>query len=242
MKTFKTIVLIISLSAFLESSCRKGSVWGIKGEGETLSEKRTLNEFNAINLPLNAEVIFVQDSLYFLEVTAQKNILPILETKVNNNTLNMDFSRKVWKYQKIKMSLHAPNIAKITISGDGQIEVNNTLNRETLDLDISGSGNVSIATLSVQNLTAKISGSGKITVSSGNALRENFSVSGSGEILTEFLDCEKADVNISGSGQIRLKCSQSLNVNISGSGHVLYRGKPAVNASITGSGKLDQLD
>ncbi len=72
MKTLK-IILILATTSLLVQSCRKGS-WlsNIQGEGSTVTETRTATNFNSINLNCDGDVQYVQDSVYFLQISAQK--------------------------------------------------------------------------------------------------------------------------------------------------------------------------
>jgi len=241
MKSFQFIAIII-LTGLLSQSCRKGSMWGIRGEGSSVTESRYVTGFSAINLSVNADISYMQDSVYKLEITGQRNILLILDTKTEGNDLTIDFKRNVWTYDKLKLIIHSPNLSKLNISGSGNIDVSNTITGNNLDLVISGSGNISVPAVSLQSLSAKISGSGDIRVHGGSCSSEYLSISGSGNITCDFLSGKNGDIKMSGSGNISTNCSETLTVKISGSGNVKYRGTPAINSDISGNGKLIHID
>ncbi len=224
------------------ASCRKGSMWGVRGEGDNITENRTVSGISAINLSVDANITYVQDSVYSLEVSGQKNILAILDTRVEGGELRLDFKRNVWDHNRLNLIVHSPQMNKINISGSGNVEVSNRINGSHLDLQISGSGNITVPTVSLQSIDVKMSGSGSINVRSGVCSSEYFSISGSGEMNCEFVNATNATAKISGSGNIVLSASGTLNVDISGSGSVKYRGSPAVTSNISGSGKLIHLN
>lgn len=242
MKSGNIIIVCIVISTIFIQSCHKGSMWGIRGEGDTVSETRSLTGFTAVDLSIEADVSYVQDSVYSVEISAQRNILSILETKVKGETLIMDFKRNVWKHNDVYIVIHSPGLNRLQLSGSGNINVLNNISVNSLNCTISGSGNISVSSVSVQSLELKISGSGNINVNNGSCKNANYSISSSGTIKTENLITENANTSISGSGNILLNCTNSLQANISGSGNISYRGNPTVTKNISGSGQLLKLD
>jgi len=237
----RNLSIIVMCIAVISFSCRKGT-WGIKGEGSDITEIRNISGFNGIQLNCDAHIVYVADTVYRLEVTCQKNILPILETKLVGSDLCVDFKRNVWDHSKINIVIHSPSLNKMNVSSSGKITSESLLNVSALELAISGSGNISVSSVSVQSLTLRLNGSGSIDVAEGTARSENFSISGSGSIRTEFVKATTSQVNISGSGNMYISVSDKLNLDISGSGSVYYHGKPSINFNVSGSGKVIGLD
>jgi hypothetical protein len=60
MKSFKLIIMLAVASSTLFQSCRKGSVWGIRGEGSSINETKNLRGFNAIRLAIDVNVAFTK--------------------------------------------------------------------------------------------------------------------------------------------------------------------------------------
>lgn len=154
MKTNKCVIGFLILTAVFVQSCKKGGMWGIKGQGENITEVRNVSDFDKIQLSTDADIEYVQDSIYKLEVNAQKNILAVLETKVVANELIIDFKRNVWEHHKIGIIIHSPNMHKINLSGSGVMTIKNKINSPSLDVTISGSGNLSINSMTVQSFSS----------------------------------------------------------------------------------------
>lgn len=240
MKTIKifipAIIILLSLQA-----CNKGRIWGIQGRGSDITETRNAGAFIGVDLRCDADVELVRDSTFSIEITGQENILKVLDTKVENGNLIIDYKKRVWRHNQIKIIVHTANIQSVFISGSGNINIQNEMNANTFDLKISGSGDINTAALNVQTLTAHISGSGNIKIPGGVVQAGKFSISGSGNINSEFAVSSTMDAKISGSGNITVNVSETLNASISGSGDIKYRGKPTVTVSISGSGKVTHI-
>jgi len=240
MRTIKFILpaLLIILSI---SSCRK-EPFGIWGKGNNVTEVRNVTGFTGIDLAMSATVYYHQDSVYWVEISAQPNIMKYIETQVHGNTLEIDCRPNLHSHNSIVVIVHSPQMNLLHVSGSGDIYAKTSITTTSMDVSLSGSGNISIPSLSAQNLKTKISGSGDIDIEGGSVSDEDFSVSGSGNIDVVNVISNTSEVNISGSGDMQLSVIQSLKVEISGSGTVKYKGNPGVETHISGSGDVIHIN
>jgi hypothetical protein len=241
MRTTKFILplLIIALNFI---SCRKDHLLPISGKGENITESRNITGFTGIDLGMDADVYYQQDSVYRVEISAQSNVLPVLKTVLKGNVLEITMHTWIVHAHPITITIHSPNIIQLSISGSGNINVQNAIATKSLDVLVSGSGDVSIPSLTAQSLNADISGSGNVSISGGSVSDEYFSVNGSGDIDALSLTSSTSRVKVSGSGNILVTVLQSLTATISGSGNVKYKGTPAIEADVTGSGKIIRIN
>jgi len=234
-----TIISTLTLVSLFTSSCYKRRGWtAIQGRGDVVTEKRYLKNADRIQLSIDANVEYKQDSAYFLEVTAQPNILSVVRTDVHGTTLKISYSQEVWQHKQVTVVVHTPNMKGMNISGSGNISSDFEIKTSLLDLGIGGSGNISLGKVEAATLSAKISGSGNITLRDGSCDNQVMSISGSGNIRSAGCVTDSNNSTISGSGNIDINVIESLDVKISGSGDIRYRGIPAVSVDISGSGKL----
>lgn len=238
---FAAFLVPVSILALSLTSCKKEKIFGVIGKGKTVTEYRIVSGFDKISLSVNADVYFVQDSIYSLEVSGQSNVLSVLETDVDDHELEIEFDKRVHKHSKVTIIVHAPSITEFEISGSGKIESQSPVVTNSMRLKISGSGNIYIPTLNTAILEANISGSGNIQIANGTITSERLTVSGSGDIDAVNAIAAHASAKISGSGDISLYATETLDATISGSGNIKYQGTPAVNVNISGSGKVIHL-
>lgn len=243
----------------LFSACRK-----ITGEGPVVTESRQASGFTGIDLEVSGSLHFVPDSVYSVQISAQKNILDIIKTPVDDGVLSIGFrgNPRVRSHEPIVVEVHAPDIVKLGISGSATLYIDKPFYPAHLDMDISGSGDLlgdtvrsagkisfhlsgsgslTLPYLEGDILEANISGSGRVRVDSGRVDSEQLHISGSGDFRLAGVEARTATVHSSGSGNAELYLTQQLDVNISGSGMVYYRGNPRITAQISGSGKVHPL-
>jgi Putative auto-transporter adhesin, head GIN domain len=236
----KSILAILAFLSLTLSSCIKDK---ITGEGPVVTQTRSADNFSAIDLRVSGDVFFKQDTVYKLEITAQQNILDVIETHVTNNKLVIKFKNdvNVKSHEPIKIIVSAPFISGLSISGSGNINTQGPVSASSMNMSISGSGNIEMDQLTTGFIDANISGSGNIKVSGGTATEEKLRISGSGNIDLDDVAATRATTTTSGSGDVRVFASQNLSITITGSGSVYYKGNPIINTSISGSGKVIHL-
>ncbi|MBN2728073.1 MAG: DUF2807 domain-containing protein [Bacteroidales bacterium] len=234
MKT-KIFILTFVLAATTLTSCFNSH--HIEGNNNVISQTRSLPVFTDIENEGSLDVMYVQDSVYFVEIEAEGNLIPYIETDVYGTELRIRVQRRrnLDPNYPINIYVHAPTLNSVNLSGSGSI-VCDTVQTSYLNVKISGSGQITMPMI-CNNLNAKISGSGDMYLS-GTATRGDLDISGSGTIYGYNLQQTECIADISGSGNMYLNVSDLLDVVISGSGDVYYMGSAAVSTSISGSGSV----
>jgi hypothetical protein len=233
MKRLSILFLVVSTICF--TSCRK-----VIGEGGLVSETRSTGNFDGVESQVSANITYVQGASYGVELSAQQNILDVMETPVLNNKLVVRFKNnvRVKSHEQITVNVTAPSISNITSSGSGNVSVLSPLTAPGLVFKLSGSGNVYLPVVTCDYLESNISGSGDIYITGGTANSEHLKISGSGHIDAQNVLAKAVTTTTSGSGSIKVTAAELLDVTISGSGSVYYWGKPLVSTHISGSGRV----
>ena len=227
---------LLAMFSLFAISCQKTT-----GEGPVVNETRNITNFNGIDQRISASVYYTEAPTYGVVVSAQQNILGVLQTYVSNNRLVIKFKEgvRVKSHEAIRVDVSAPAVNSLRLSGSGNLYVQGPFAPSTLELDISGSGDRNLTALNTAYLDANISGSGNIRIAGGTATEEKLKISGSGNLNLENVSAARVTTTTSGSGVMRVTATETLNVTISGSGSVYYKGTPQVNATISGSGTVN---
>ena len=233
------IMLAAAAALITSSSCKK-----VIGEGDPQTETRNVTDFSGVSASIGGKIYYKIDPVYKVEITAQRNILDVIEASRSNGHLLLKVKDgvRIKSNEEIIVNISAPTADYFHVSGIGDLVVIGNINATDLDMSISGTGDLTMPAISVANkLKAAISGTGNINVLAGSAKIEELRISGSGKLLLEAVTAEKAEATISGSGDIKVNVSQSLDATISGSGSVYYRGNPLISTSISGSGRVKPI-
>ncbi|MDP2006126.1 MAG: head GIN domain-containing protein [Rubrivivax sp.] len=223
---------------------------GVQGSGTAATETRTVPEFQAIGLSGAMDLIVRQGATQSVQLQADDNLLPLLETVVESGNKGATLLVR-WKRQdggwfggwnsvntrtKVVVNVVVPKLTALSTSGAGDIHLQ-TFNTPTLQLSISGSGDARLDGLSTEALSVRISGSGDVS-GNGSAVKTSISIAGSGDVRLTELRSDEVSVSIAGSGDAAVNAQKSLSVSIAGSGDVVYVGNPEVKSSVAGSGSV----
>ncbi len=259
--------LLLSALLILGCSVVSNTILGrntLRGSGQLVTEQRAVRDFDRISITAIGDVNLTQGESETLLIEADDNLLPYIETRVENGTLILGLTEEardlnIRPSKPIRFNLTIINLASLSIPGSGDIySAGLKLDNLTIDIagsghaqldaleanfiriDIGGSGVVNIDSLFANRIDVGISGSGEVRVY-GEVNEQEISIPGSGDYQARKLISDLARVEISGSGAATVWAIDRLDVHIPGSGTVRYGGSPAVTQSISGSGAVIQL-
>jgi hypothetical protein len=211
----------------------------VVGNGQRVSETRTLGEFTAIAVSGAIGLKLKQGEQTQVVVNADSNLLPLIELSVDGEKA----LRVRWKpgtsirpHGRVWIDVLAPKVQAVSSTGSSDIEID-SVRTPQLALSIAGSGGLRAKGLQQDELTIGVTGSGGVQAA-GQAGRLRITISGSGDVRANELAANEVSVNISGSGDAAVNAAKTLNVAVAGSGDVVYTGSPAVNQAIAGSGSV----
>jgi len=223
--------------------------WGsgeqVKGDGKLAREARQLGDFDGISLSGHFELKVKQSATPRVELEADGNLLPYVETKVvdgsKGRTLQISVKRgySVYAKQPLKIEVDMASLRAIGIAGSGKAEVD-SFKTDKVDFSVAGSGTVLAPRLDAGKVSMSIAGSGDI-VAGGKAAELGVSIAGSGDVKATELVADEVKVSISGSGDAAVQAAKKLKVSIAGSGDVRYTGNPEMSSSVAGSGSVRKL-
>jgi hypothetical protein len=188
------------------------------GSGVAKTETRAVGSFSKIELAGSPDIEVAVGSDTSVAVTADDNLLPIIETKVEGDTLKIRSERSYNTSLGVKVDIKVPAL-------DG--------------VSITGSGNIRVAGLQAGDMGASVTGSGNVTLS-GVVDQLSIRITGSGDVRAGELAAKRVKAAVTGSGNATVRAAEELDARVTGSGNVLYSGHPSqVRRSVTGSGEIN---
>lgn len=216
---------------------------GVRGSGEVETEDRVLDTFTSVVATGRGEVRITRGEVQSVTVTAEDNLLPLLETNVRGGvlTLRVEDGTVIRPTEPILFEITVAELGRVENSGSGDMTVDGW---RAVDAEVSssGSGDVAVADLTVDSLSAATSGSGDVVIS-GTTTSQRAETTGSGDYRACGLDSEDAEITTSGSGEAVVTVTGRLVATSSGSGSILYAGDPdEVSEDSSGSGDVEAVD
>lgn len=217
----------------------------VSGSGKAATELRTLPPFQGVALSGSMDLVVRQGGTQSVELKADDNLLPYLETEVTGSgadaKLHVRWKRGVSINTRTdaRISVTVPQLTSLAASGSGDMVVE-PFETPSLKIRVSGSSDTRLQKLTTADLQISISGSGDVD-GAGSATKLKISVAGSGDIKLRELKSDEVSVTIAGSGDASVHADKALEVRIAGSGDVTYTGNAAtVSAKVAGSGSVNK--
>ncbi len=175
-----------------------------RGSGNVASEKRDVSGFKSVDVGGVFQVEIVAQKEFSVEVLADDNLLPLIRTSVDGNTLHIDAERRISPSSPIHIRISAPDIEKLQVSGVANVTMSDVKN-STLAVDTSGASKIAIT---------------------GETAKLTIDVSGASKIDAENLKAIDASIDASGASKINVNVSGELKSDLSGASKVTYTGTP----------------
>jgi hypothetical protein len=232
----------IVLATVLFTNCRYTGKWK-KGNGEVTTESRQASDFTGVSSNGSFDVYVTAGSPASVKIEAESNLLPYIETYVEDNVLKVRTKDDVWLRPRraIKIFVTAPHFKKIYSRGSGDIIGQTPITDSSgLDLHVTGNGTVKME-VDAPEVTAVLTGNGGMELK-GRSKKFNCKLQGNGNLKAFNLLAEETTVNIFGNGDAEVYASVKLNVSVGGNGNVKYKGNAQPATHITGNGNISRAD
>jgi hypothetical protein len=199
-----TLASVFSIGGFALKSFSFSVFSGVKGSGNIKTEQREVSEFKSVKVGGAIVVEITAQKDYSLEIEGDDNILPLITTEVDGDTLKIRSEKGYSTSNPIKVRISAQNID---------------------DLDLSGASKVSIVNLDNESLNVDTSGASKISCE-GKTKNLTVDMSGASHFDSEKLSADSVSVDASGASKANVSVKDSLKADLSGASKVVYYGNP----------------
>lgn len=209
-----------AFAAVLAAGCTPPWENGIEGSGIVVTETRAVSGFTGIELDGEGELIITQGDTEALTIESDDDILPVIESTVENGTLELDVENGefVDSFTRLVYTVTVVNLSSVSLDGAGSIRVED-LTTGALEVDLDGAGEFVI---------------------SGTATSQTIDIDGASSYNGRDFATAQTTIRIDGAADVTVRVSDMLDVEIDGTGDVIFFGDPQVTQSIDGSGSVEQ--
>lgn len=212
-----------------------------RGSGVMKSQTREVQSFHVIEVSYPAEVFISQGATESLEIEADDNLLPGLQTRVRNGTLEIFYKvedgNAVRPTKPVRITIVVRDIDEVDFESAGTIEITG-IETDSLSVSVSGAGELKLNDIAVKDLSVNLSGAGSMSAS-GTTDELEVNISGFGDFNGKDMQSKSANVNISGAGGASVWAEDQLDAQISGAGSITYYGSPEVTRQVSGVGGIN---
>jgi hypothetical protein len=226
---------IVVAAAFLFSCAARAEV---RGSGNVQRETRVVEPFTGVSVSsgIRGEV---QIGKQHVELEADDNILPLIETVVEDGILVVRFKPHTTLDTRNPTVVHvtAPTITALESSGGSALRASLAATDE-LSIESSGGGEVQAHQVAVKSLRADVSGGGGLVLD-GSADQMKLAMSGGARCKGEKLQTRTVRIDASGGSTARLAASESVRGVASGGSVVHVHGNAETRVMTSGGSSIE---
>jgi Putative auto-transporter adhesin, head GIN domain len=208
------VVTLVTLSA-ATTAC---GMIGTRGEGAVTSETRQTDPFTRIESGTGIHVSIGIGQASPLEVRAQGNILPLIETKVSDGTLRIQHSKAFTSSEKIEVLVATPALERIVLSGGSRGTIDG-LSSDAFDVELTG---------------------GSVLTATGTAKSLSLAVSGGSVAELDDLAVATVDLDLSGGSRVEVRATDAVQGSATGGSRVSVAGGANATVDTTGGSQVEQ--
>ncbi len=206
------------------------------------TETRRVKDFTTVQLTGSSSVTIKEGNGFAVQVTGAKEALNKAETRVKGDTLVLSVKDRGWfttSSKEVHFDITMPRIKGVKLTGSGDVDLDDSVTTESIDLSVTGSGDISADTITAKNMVLTVTGSGNIRIDrveviageavikgsgdievAGEVHTQRVRVMGSGNFKGWKLSAQVAQGSIMGSGDVDLGKAEQRSFNVMGSGEV----------------------
>jgi len=208
----KIPIIVIAAVAIVAGCSRPG----IQGDGVITTEDRPISEFSKLVVTGGYEIEW-SSGKPALTISSDQNLLPLVETVVSGNTLQIDSKEELVPTKGIKIILSSATLADVQLTGGISFKASQITGQD-LKLESTGASEISVDG-SVTNLEVNLTGASKLNAKS--------------------LQTQNATLSLIGASEADVTVTDSLKASVTGAGSLTYSGNPkSVEKNITGAGTI----
>lgn len=212
------LIIFTCVSILFITGCKKDR---LTASGDQTTDIRFPGEFTGINTSGSTPVQVSYGTEFKVELRGSSNLIPYFKTNIINGTLYLGYEKASVQHDDVQAFITLPSIRNTALSGSGKISIEGDFPAiNEFKASISGSGDILVNdTFEAEKVLINLSGSGKADLLKVDSKEAEVDISGSGNASLTVQNKLKA--KISGSGKVYYSGSPEVDAKVSGSGKVI---------------------
>jgi hypothetical protein len=232
-----------------------------EGSGTQGDEERPVAAFRNVAAHHGIQVLIDDASDNSLTVEADDNLLPLVETKVENETLLVRVTGNLKTRKPIRVHVSTKQLSKVSATSSASVKASKAsdarvhvqaessgqvaideVQGEQIELTATSSGDVSTKSVEGKKLHVTVNSSGRVSVA-GKIDEQRIEVSSSGNYNAGQLDSRLIRVDCNSAGSVLVHATDEIVGSASSAGSVRYLGSPAkVSVSTDSAGSVGKAE
>jgi len=223
--------IVIALLAHASCSAERQSAEAT-AKSKTIEEDRTAKYFSHVVSSAVGDVHFTQGEKPSIKVVGREEFVKKTTTEIDGETLYIktvkDGKQKILTPKQFNLAVYitSPDLTNMTLRGVGDVEVSGNLNTDTLDIGVSGVGDVKVSDLVCDRLIVSVKGTGDVDIAKARCKTADFTLKGVGDVSANLIKTDSTNIVMKGVGDmdVRFNDCNWANCRLSGVGDLTASG------------------
>ena len=179
----------------------------VVGDGDVVTEQRPLEPFSSVETSHGWDLILEQGQGHQMTIEAERNIIDLLKTEVDNGVLKIYFEKgvQIRRSKRKHIYLTFESLESITASGGSDVKAEDALEMADLNLRLSGGSDLSLSSLRVEELKMHLSGGSDADIDFRSIERLEVNASGGSDLSLNNFKGDFCKLELSGGSDATLR-------------------------------------
>lgn len=211
----------------------------VRGSGRPGRQTRDLAPFEGVEVGGGIHVTVITGPRRAVEIEADDNVLPLIETRVDGGKLKIRFRRhgNIWNSGDINVTVQQPSFSSLEAAGGASIQAD-LGSTPDLSLDASGGAVILARGVEARSLAVSVSGGGRLELA-GSADRLRLECSGGARLKAGKLRARVVQVDGSGGCTGQIEASEMVRGQLSGGCQLHVTGKASSRVATSGGSSVE---
>ena len=200
----------------------------LKGDGDVTKETRSVSSFEILENDGVVNITLIQADIESVIVEADRNLLPVIITKVKDNTLFISTKEgaEIEKSTKLNVYVSFKDLKKLKLNSVGNLSSQNQLKLNNLEIENNSVGNIDL-NLDCNKLNIESNSVGN-TVLTGKVNDFKIELNSVGNLKAFDFVAQTLNIESNAVGNAEVNSQKEISISQNGMGNITYKGDAIV--------------
>ncbi len=200
----------------------------LKGDGDVTKETRSVSSFEILENDGVVNITLIQADIESVIVEADRNLLPVIITKVKDNTLFISTKEgaEIEKSTKLNVYVSFRDLKKLELNSVGNLSSQNQLKLNNLEIENNSVGNIDL-NLDCNKLNIESNSVGN-TVLTGKVNDFKIELNSVGNLKAFDFVAQTLNIESNAVGNAEVNSQKEISISQNGMGNITYKGDAIV--------------
>lgn len=211
------------------------------GKGQMHQENRYSDQlFNKIVVGNGIQLLLTTNTHSHWTVEAQKNLIPLVSSTIDNNTLTLSLKSGLHTKKGIKVYIPMHHIQQITVKEGAHLHIAQTPQQEQFHLYLQ-SGSTADCNIKTNQFIATVMGGSSLHLQGTATQQAHINIKGGSTLNGDRFSCTTGNITVLGHSACFLHIDQKLTAKVNNHSTLYYSGQPTIYSNMQENGAIQPI-